>query len=474
MNQNIIEAKQARTEGRLFTPTWTPFNSVAIRLVDEIISAIGITETRISIKLRYQIVVASLLVQTAHIALNTKPILSVPKTAKVYDHYDVGLTVISKVINGLEALGHLTLIPISGKRHWYEDDKGKTKFIGIVSQYNVSQSFIELEGFWDATWIETHRPAVLVSSPETEAARQVRKSRGYKAKALSQSVMKKTFKQDYATILSGVNLLGSYWQQHPLRLPPIYDEYMAYAASAYRRYHNGKINCGGRYYGAWTSISGDQRLLCTIDDEPVIEVDLNASQPTLFSSLMGKTMEVGNTWEDLYGEILDGFNIPDSKDTFKAKRNKLKQVAVELIGTGNVAKTHPATDSKVRWANQHEFELYRLTLLYHVPALNRLEKMKDGYLNGAGFISFHEAEIMQQTLVALMHQGVPAYPVHDCCLVKKSDQTKAVETYRAVIREYVLAHNRLNNTEEIDITVPVSIEDAGMDKVRLSGSYNTL
>ena len=81
---------------------------------------------------------------------------------------------------------------------------------------------------------------------------------------------------------------------------------------------------------------------------------------------------------------------------------------------------------------------------------------------------------MQQTLVALMHQGVPAYPVHDCCLVKKSDQTKAVETYRAIIREYVLTHNRLNNTEEINITVPVSIEDAGMVKVRLSGSYNTL
>ena len=187
---------------------------------------------------------------------------------------------------------------------------------------------------------------------------------------------------------------------------------------------------------------------------------------------MGQTMEVGNTWDDLYGEILQSFAIADSKDTFKARRNKLKQVAVELIGTGNVAKTHPAPDSKVNWKDQDEFDLYRLALLHYVPALNKLEKMQDGYLNGAGFISYHEAEIMQHTLLALKDQEVPAYPIHDCCLVKKSDQTKAVETYRSVIREYVLAHNRLNKTEEIDITVPVGIEESGLGKVKISGRYN--
>ena len=464
--------KLARNEGRLFTPTWTPFNSVATKLVDEILEASGVTETRPKIKLRYQVVVASLLAQTAHIALNDKPVLSVPQTAKAYDNYDVGLTVISKVVEALEELGHLTHLPISGKRHWFEDDKGKKRFIGIVSQYNVNQSFIDLDGFWDATWIETHRPTVLVSIPETETARQIRKARGYKAKALRPSIVEKTFKRDYASILSGVNLLGNYWQQHPLRLPPVYEEHMTYAASAYRRYHNGRIDCGGRYYGSWSGINSNQRLLCTIDDEPVIEVDLNASQPTLFSSLMGQTMEVGNTWDDLYGEILQSFAIADSKDTFKARRNKLKQVAVELIGTGNVAKTHPAPDSKVNWKDQDEFDLYRLALLYHVPALNKLEKKQDGYLHGAGFISYHEAEIMQHTLLALKDQEVPAYPIHDCCLVKKSDQTKAVETYRSVIREYVLAHNRLNKTEEIDITVPVGIEESGLGKVKISGRYN--
>ena len=98
---------------------------MATKLVDEILEASGVTETRPKIRIRYQIVIASLLAQTAHIALNDKPVLSVPQTAKAYDNYDVGLTVISKVVKALEELGHLTHLPISGKRHWYEGDKGK-------------------------------------------------------------------------------------------------------------------------------------------------------------------------------------------------------------------------------------------------------------------------------------------------------------------------------------------------------------
>ena len=78
---------------------------------------------------------------------------------------------------------------------------------------------------------------------------------------------------------------------------------------------------------------------------------------------------------------------------------------------------------------------------------------------------------MQQTLVALMALDIPAYPVHDCVLVKQADQDQAVETYRSVIRDYVLAYNRKTQRTEVDILVPVSIEKVDTEKVRLSGSY---
>lgn len=78
---------------------------------------------------------------------------------------------------------------------------------------------------------------------------------------------------------------------------------------------------------------------------------------------------------------------------------------------------------------------------------------------------------MQQTLVALMALDIPAYPVHDCVLVKQADQDQAVETYRSVIRDYVLAYNRKENKTAVNILVPVSIEKVDTEKVRLSGSY---
>jgi hypothetical protein len=202
----------------------------------------------------------------------------------------------------------------------------------------------------------------------------------------------------------------------------------------------------------------------------VVEIDLNASQPTLFSALLGEPMEVSNTWSDLYEEIIRDVSITGSKDKPTTKRKKIKQITTELIGTGNPAKSHPAPDSDVAWASQDEWDMYRLALLYHVPALQQLN---GEYHNGSGFISYHEAEIMRLTLHELMQLDIPAYPMHDCVIVKKPDQAQAIDTYRSVIRKYVLAFNRKHKTKEIDITVPLSVEEYNLEKVRLSGGYNS-
>ena len=80
---------------------------------------------------------------------------------------------------------------------------------------------------------------------------------------------------------------------------------------------------------------------------------------------------------------------------------------------------------------------------------------------------------MQETLIALMKREIVAYPIHDCLLVKKLHQYEAIETYRNVIRSYVLRFNRFSRYNEIDITIPVSVEESGKDKVRIAGCYNS-
>jgi hypothetical protein len=60
------------------------------------------------------------------------------------------------------------------------------------------------------------------------------------------------------------------------------------AACATRVYHDGRFDAGGRLYGAWTGLDKDtQRLHCTIDGEPICEIDIRGSQPTLLSCLLG-------------------------------------------------------------------------------------------------------------------------------------------------------------------------------------------
>jgi hypothetical protein len=107
----------------------------------------------------------------------------------------------------------------------------------------------------------------------------------------------------------------------------------------------------------------------------------------------------------------------------------------------------------------------------HVPALQHLEKNR-GYLSGAGFISFHESEVMQATLLALLDMDVIAYPIHDCLLVKQSNVDVAVTVYRETYRNYVLAYNKSVGLNPIDFTTPVSVETYGKTKVRIAGGYN--
>jgi len=448
-----------------FVPTWEPYNREAEYLVNIVLELIGYVPAGVKTDAKYRRVVASVLALSSVVITKVDGVLAISKNDKHWAQYSVGKVVILDVIRLLESKGFISFVPDTGQRHFDPDENDKKKWIGILSQYNIDDALQELKGYWDSKWVETGRPAVLIGKPETRGTAINRKKMGIKKPKIPITVVKNTFGRQYSKAVKGVNLLVTYWKDHPLELPLTENSFTPYAACATRIYHNGKLDSGGRYYGAWTNVSSKQRLKGLIDDEPLVEIDLNASQPTLFSSLMGYTMEVENTWSDLYAGIVR--NLGDEEESIK--RKKIKQAAVEVIGTGNIAKKHPAKDSGVTWAERGEYEFYIASLLSHVPALTHLNT---DYYNGAGFISYHEAEIMTETLHTLMSKNVVAYPVHDCLLVKRDDQELALETYRATIRNYVLKFNKATGVEAVDITVPVSIEESAKPKVRISGSYN--
>ena len=234
----------------------------------------------------------------------------------------------------------------------------------------------------------------------------------------------------------------------------------------------GRFDAGGRIYGAWTSLDQkEHRIHCTIDDEPICEIDIRASQPTLFSSLLGYKLgglKASDQWDDVYAElshlaptgigwaVLD--DTIDTIDTMKRNRSVAKKVVMALIGSGiplkakatdDLAKDYGLTD--IGWKH------FRDRLITTIPAFDELEPRYnskgdvDGYLNGAGFLSYHESEIMLQTLEQLVELGIPAYPVHDSLMVKVSDAKAAANTFRQVIHEYC------KQLSGLEVLVPLSV-----------------
>jgi len=237
-----------------------------------------------------------------------------------------------------------------------------------------------------------------------------------------------------------------------------------------RSYPTGSMIEGGRYYGAWSNLEGDYRLQSTIDGEPIVSIDLNASQPTLFSALMGVKMKLGDSWYDLYGEAVS--DLAKSENDYEPLRNKIKQVAVEIIGTGNPSKSKPAKAGKCVFDEEtDEYNVIRKRLLGVAPALMFMD---NAYYNGAGFISYHEAEMMTLVLHRLMALNIPAYPVHDCLMVKASHQEEAMTVLRDTIQAYIIAHcKKYHPSNVVSLVVPVSVEGNGKKKTRIKGYYES-
>ena len=334
-----------------------------------------------------------------------------------------------------------------------------------------------------ALFVDAQRPYVMVNKPEESEDRRERKAAGTKAPKLSwKSVYKGKQKRRASAAAKPVKEMNAFWANHPLVLPATNTDRAQHFACATRIFHDGSLISGGRWYGGWTNLKSDKRLHMRIDDEPICEIDLNGSQPTLFSALLGIRMNVGDSWTDVYSAVVERLDA-DEEETLL--RKMVKQVIVEMLGSGNCNRSGPAStkppkkplkfdDVQLFFVGDYSKRMYlqiQREALEVFPALKHLDTK---YYNATGFLSYHESEILTLSLLRLKAMGVPAYGVHDCVVVKQSDKRMAVETYRSVIRDYVFKHQKANNHPTLNIEVSLTIEELGMDKVKLAGCYDTM
>lgn len=460
-----------------FRPILTPYNDAARQCLGELFNQMdGLPTTEVR-KAKYEIVLGSFLAAAQSVSSNPDARMTWPHGSNIWSSYSVGKDIIRKVREMLVAGGFIKMVEGTGKREFADrdnDDPDAPKngsWVDIPAIYEIDNKLEDLIGFGEAEWIESLRPGVLVSKAEDYLARNRRKLANLPSPKLGKTELKKLGKP-YREAVIAVNALNEAWRQHPLCMPETGNRPSRYVASATRVFHYSSMTSGGRYYGAFTNIKGKQRLECTIDGNRVAQIDISASQPTLFSSLLGEKVNVNqDKWMDTYTYILaqlENSYHPDESDEGRVK--KAKSVIMELIGTGNPNKASQSKQSKYAFMSSlQEWDAYRSACHHVFPALKHLNTE---YMNGPGFLSFHESEMLREAMEGLLSKGITSYPVHDCLLVEASHEEEAVDCYRSTINAYIKSHClEYNRPTVLDVMIPLTVEMSNQEKKYIEGWY---
>lgn len=451
-----------------YKPIWQAYNQDAKDWVQAVLGAIGIQKPN----KRECDAMASFLF-TAKWCLQSGRNMACPRNKGYWTQYPlVGATTISGLVTKMQGK-YLHKIEGSGRWIIEEDEDGKKTSVKITTLYQVDPCLLQSPHFETCEFIDVGRPQILVGQKETRGQKEARKLTNSSSPKYGLRAAEREFKKPYHTAKDEVEELKKFNQLHPLRLPSNGTTGALYG-SVSRIFHNGRLDAGGRFYGGYTGLNGDLRLKSTIDGEPIVQIDLNAAQPILFSSLMGyrikDTGRENGGWYDLYGEMAIELVWSDH-DQLDDERKKCKAVGVEVIGYGNPHKKRPSAELKSEHGitTDWEFEIYRDKILQWVPALQYLDM---NYLNGANFITYHESQIILKTIQKLHSKEIPAYPMHDCLIVKRSDQKTAhailVEVANRYIQSHCASHNR---PEVINVILACSVEADGQRKKRMKGYY---
>ena len=403
-----------------------------------------------------------------------------------HDHWTqfpaVGAKIGKRTLEALETAGLVKRDPSSGKREFYTTENGKVAYEGIMTRWKVTRKLTRLLPNEGVSFIETGRPLVQINQVETRSEKEKRKRHNDTKKKLTRSEVTGIFGtpllEDHEARIQALN---EYWRKHPLVSPD-----GNAAACVTRVFSDSRLDVGGRLYGGWTNSKSDQRLDCTIDGEPLLQLDISASQPTLLSILLNIEMQnlsPQKGWYDPYTELTGligyvmhgGLTDAERGEAAKRVRTIAKRVVMELIGTGNSNKAEPSEDLvKDTNISQDEWDDYKLALKAAIPALDKLEPRYDaqgnpsGYINGPAYLAFHESEMMLQTLETLAFEyDIPAYPVHDCLLVKVTDWETAYSIFVQTISSYV---EKMTGRQVI---VPISREGGGLPSKKFRGVYDT-
>lgn len=201
-----------------------------------------------------------------------------------------------------------------------------------------------------------------------------------------------------------------------------------------RKFSNRMLNHGGRLYGGYSSQKKGHRTQATIDGEPIVQLDVKAS--FLFIRAAKAGVNLGEGHGDPYAAL------PFVTTEDRATRAFAKDLVSAMISCGGI-KHHIPKDIKDNPAYAHiiegrTMEDFQPQILEQFPFLER-------HVDGL-HVMYLESEAILKTLELAIEQDIPAWPLHDCIFVRRSDLEAGV----SIIKEGFEQEFRFRPTISVD------------------------
>ena len=180
-------------------------------------------------------------------------------------------------------------------------------------------------------------------------------------------------------------------------------------------------DAGGRMYGVeqdgYQKLASSERAKMTINGEPVVEIDIEACFLSILFGLMNKPLP--------------------NKDMYKVKgmhRAVVKSWMTISLTNGKLLTKWPPK-ARSRLINKHPDQKIPTatkvteTVLKSYPWLKRLSDEGIGWPK----LQYIESTVMKNTVMELLGEGIPAYPVHDSVIVPASGRLRAIEVFAKAV-----------------------------------------
>jgi hypothetical protein len=189
-----------------------------------------------------------------------------------------------------------------------------------------------------------------------------------------------------------------------------------------RIFNDNSLERGGRLYGEYSSLPKVLRRTATLDGQPIAQLDIKASYLCIRAGMAGYQFDEES---DPYQQV------PWVDPNDPRTRKFAKQLISTLISTGGDKKRLPSALK----AEYSDIIKPRQTITDFKAPIHAMFPFLLQHVDGLE-VMFRESEMMMGVLHSCIDRDLPAWPLHDCIIVRQQDTTAATEILKTTFNEY--------------------------------------